>query len=185
MSFDSVKIGRNELCPCDSGKKYKKCCLINPEYEGNEEIPQDRVATLLGRKRLSEKLNLENVTLAPPMESLPKMSGAILELSKVMLDSARNKSERRVAITTACTAWNIAVIASDVNSLHEELHHFFEMCVPDKSQHDDFTHIILSMIAKKKTLFPDDHRLVVDFEIVDTRTYFSVNVAAMLPTEAG
>jgi uncharacterized protein YecA (UPF0149 family) len=23
----SDKIGRNELCPCGSGKKYKKCCL--------------------------------------------------------------------------------------------------------------------------------------------------------------
>jgi peptide deformylase len=23
------KIGRNELCPCGSGKKYKKCCLTN------------------------------------------------------------------------------------------------------------------------------------------------------------
>jgi len=23
---DVVKIGRNELCPCGSGKKYKKCC---------------------------------------------------------------------------------------------------------------------------------------------------------------
>jgi preprotein translocase subunit SecA len=22
----SVKVGRNELCPCGSGKKYKKCC---------------------------------------------------------------------------------------------------------------------------------------------------------------
>jgi tetratricopeptide (TPR) repeat protein len=22
----AVKVGRNELCPCDSGKKYKKCC---------------------------------------------------------------------------------------------------------------------------------------------------------------
>lgn len=22
-----AKIGRNELCPCGSGKKYKKCCL--------------------------------------------------------------------------------------------------------------------------------------------------------------
>lgn len=22
-----IKIGRNELCPCGSGKKYKKCCL--------------------------------------------------------------------------------------------------------------------------------------------------------------
>ena len=21
------KIGRNNLCPCESGKKYKKCCL--------------------------------------------------------------------------------------------------------------------------------------------------------------
>lgn len=24
---DSPKIGRNELCFCGSGKKYKKCCL--------------------------------------------------------------------------------------------------------------------------------------------------------------
>lgn len=22
-----MKLGRNELCPCGSGKKYKKCCL--------------------------------------------------------------------------------------------------------------------------------------------------------------
>ncbi|RYZ84342.1 MAG: DUF1186 domain-containing protein, partial [Proteobacteria bacterium] len=22
-----VKIGRNDPCPCGSGKKYKKCCL--------------------------------------------------------------------------------------------------------------------------------------------------------------
>ena len=29
------KIGRNDPCPCGSGKKYKKCCLgkeDNPEY---------------------------------------------------------------------------------------------------------------------------------------------------------
>ncbi|MEX5438627.1 SEC-C metal-binding domain-containing protein [Acinetobacter indicus] len=24
----STKIGRNETCPCGSGNKYKKCCLI-------------------------------------------------------------------------------------------------------------------------------------------------------------
>lgn len=23
----SVKIGRNDPCPCGSGKKYKKCCI--------------------------------------------------------------------------------------------------------------------------------------------------------------
>jgi preprotein translocase subunit SecA len=25
----SEKIGRNDLCPCGSGKKYKKCCMNN------------------------------------------------------------------------------------------------------------------------------------------------------------
>ncbi|MEM7581916.1 MAG: SEC-C metal-binding domain-containing protein [Acidobacteriota bacterium] len=26
MTRDSPKIGRNEPCPCGSGRKYKKCC---------------------------------------------------------------------------------------------------------------------------------------------------------------
>lgn len=24
------KVGRNEPCPCNSGKKFKKCCLLRP-----------------------------------------------------------------------------------------------------------------------------------------------------------
>lgn len=27
------KIGRNEKCPCGSGKKYKNCCLDSGKYE--------------------------------------------------------------------------------------------------------------------------------------------------------
>lgn len=27
----SIKIGRNEPCPCGSGKKYKKCCIDKPD----------------------------------------------------------------------------------------------------------------------------------------------------------
>jgi tetratricopeptide (TPR) repeat protein len=26
-----AKIGRNDLCPCNSGKKYKKCCMASAE----------------------------------------------------------------------------------------------------------------------------------------------------------
>ena len=26
------KIGRNDKCPCGSGKKYKKCCIDNDTY---------------------------------------------------------------------------------------------------------------------------------------------------------
>lgn len=32
-----VKIGRNDPCPCGSGKKYKKCCMNKPKQEVEEE----------------------------------------------------------------------------------------------------------------------------------------------------
>lgn len=31
------KTGRNDLCPCGSGKKYKNCCLSKGIFEGLEE----------------------------------------------------------------------------------------------------------------------------------------------------
>nr|WP_226382956.1 SEC-C metal-binding domain-containing protein [Burkholderia mayonis] len=29
MRREKPKIGRNEPCPCGSGRKYKHCCLIS------------------------------------------------------------------------------------------------------------------------------------------------------------
>ncbi|MHC4705009.1 MAG: SEC-C metal-binding domain-containing protein [Planctomycetota bacterium] len=29
MKLETPKVGRNEPCPCGSGKKYKKCCGKN------------------------------------------------------------------------------------------------------------------------------------------------------------
>jgi hypothetical protein len=30
-----MKAGRNERCPCGSGKKYKRCCIDNPKPQAN------------------------------------------------------------------------------------------------------------------------------------------------------
>lgn len=38
-----MKIGRNDPCPCGSGKKYKKCCLRKEENPANHFIPADVV----------------------------------------------------------------------------------------------------------------------------------------------
>jgi len=35
-----LKIKRNDKCPCGSGKKYKKCCLADPDK--NSEIIRAR-----------------------------------------------------------------------------------------------------------------------------------------------
>lgn len=40
-------VGRNDLCPCGSGKKYKKCCLIKDEAK---EIARNRI--VYGKKQL-------------------------------------------------------------------------------------------------------------------------------------
>jgi len=37
-----AKPGRNDPCPCGSGKKYKKCCLTNDEAEKGAEIAAAR-----------------------------------------------------------------------------------------------------------------------------------------------
>jgi len=34
----SKKIGRNDPCPCGSGKKYKKCCLDSKSVPINKTI---------------------------------------------------------------------------------------------------------------------------------------------------
>lgn len=33
MTREYRKIGRNDECPCGSGKKYKHCCLSSAKYE--------------------------------------------------------------------------------------------------------------------------------------------------------
>lgn len=35
---DIIKVGRNELCPCGSGKKFKKCCGYNLFYQHERNI---------------------------------------------------------------------------------------------------------------------------------------------------
>ncbi len=58
---ESVKIGRNEPCPCGSGKKYKRCCLTNDLLAVLESIkPANAMVD-------SDKLEYEDIT--PDWES--------------------------------------------------------------------------------------------------------------------
>jgi hypothetical protein len=36
------KIGRNDSCPCGSGKKYKRCCAKTETEMGHRELPSGR-----------------------------------------------------------------------------------------------------------------------------------------------
>lgn len=44
-----MKIGRNEPCPCGSGKKYKRCCLSLDEARGSVDISLTGAVQMLAR----------------------------------------------------------------------------------------------------------------------------------------
>ena len=62
-----MKIGRNDPCPCGSGKKFKKCCIDKPEYQTSS------ATATLPRNKTALKKNLvqENpwlTSLADPVD---------------------------------------------------------------------------------------------------------------------
>lgn len=41
-------LGRNDLCPCRSGKKYKKCCMIKSSAEQSAALPKGEFTYIAG-----------------------------------------------------------------------------------------------------------------------------------------
>lgn len=38
-----MRAGRNDPCPCGSGKKYKKCCLAKDQEKQRQQVEVERV----------------------------------------------------------------------------------------------------------------------------------------------
>lgn len=52
------KVGRNDPCPCGSGKKYKKCCAMKTPMQ-----------------KLAEKITVSAPQAAPQVPGVSKLSG--------------------------------------------------------------------------------------------------------------
>ena len=62
--MQSKKIKPNAKCPCNSGKKYKKCCYINPKIVKGKP-PNDEVIRIVGRlNELFKKLEDQMLILS-------------------------------------------------------------------------------------------------------------------------
>jgi hypothetical protein len=73
----SKKIGRNEPCPCGSGKKYKHCCLGKKAAAKNLTISKSEkpVPSPLAIKRFEQKLQKNPQQLEQIGKELEKYSG--------------------------------------------------------------------------------------------------------------
>lgn len=86
-----AKPGRNDRCPCGSGKKYKACCLTKDETAEREKLAADQAARearaaekRLSLRRLRAAMTAELAAAVPPDDSfdheLAQASYAALDL---------------------------------------------------------------------------------------------------------
>jgi len=59
-----LKVGRNDPCPCGSGKKYKKCCINKVESTQNSHQIQNKKVLQTQLERLPTSQLLENIKKA-------------------------------------------------------------------------------------------------------------------------
>ncbi|WP_174838916.1 MULTISPECIES: SEC-C metal-binding domain-containing protein [unclassified Ruegeria] len=51
------KLGRNDPCPCGSGRRYKRCCLKSGRFDGSRRDYYFQRAPLIRRSTVSQQQN--------------------------------------------------------------------------------------------------------------------------------
>ena len=92
-----AKIGRNEHCPCGSGKKYKHCCARNPQAGTRPSTPEEQL-------RISLMMAVDKI-----VEAASQNKKVIQELGVFVLLS-----------TTRGNSWLFEVTQSDCVQLARE-----------------------------------------------------------------
>jgi hypothetical protein len=123
------KIGRNDPCPCGSGKKYKKCCLLK-EQQGYE---QKR--SVAGRRKdetddFFEDLPAEPTGLRDENEAMEASAQSLLELedepfvSRTISDEVPEIGEEENALVDAW--WTAYQGMKDPDKIIRHLDGFFQ-----------------------------------------------------------
>lgn len=125
------KRGRNDLCHCGSGKKYKKCHLDDDERRATEARKAAPTAEWNRRR---------------PAEDLTSYAEPLL--------AATNGSKKAVveAISVAEAFWNIAVLPDEAKRARavEDL----ALGVPDEAEREELRAVAKMMIERHHQMFP-------------------------------
>jgi tetratricopeptide (TPR) repeat protein len=88
-----AKIGRNDLCPCGSGKKYKKCCLASDEAAARAARPAQPAAVPARRPSLASYVQEHD-----QLDELTAASNAVVDMVQAgNLDAAEQAAHDLLA----------------------------------------------------------------------------------------
>lgn len=81
-SFSKKNIGRNDPCPCGSGKKYKKCCLDKNHFSDIDFFPEE-LERLITEFKQYDKFKL--LSFLSSLQLYPKNHNQLLRLELISL----------------------------------------------------------------------------------------------------
>jgi hypothetical protein len=117
------KIGRNDPCPCGSGKKYKKCCRAKDEQQRSEGTKQEDIGALFeDLPSIEDRFEEPEVT-----EDAKESPGDDLEpyISKTIDKEMPEIGEQEQALVEAWRS-EYDAIADDPDRILTHLHAFFQ-----------------------------------------------------------
>ena len=182
LKMKNNKLGRNEICHCGSGKKYKRCCLLLDEACLLHDIRPSKAIQLNTehfRNRVQQRVGDKCSIVQGELNGV-KMSAVILDLAGFLLEVAHTKERQEAAIAITCAAWNIAVTGAEEKQ--NLLDSYFET-IDDPIHEQDTLDIINAIIERKQLLYPEINRLILDYEVNGTKNNLHLNVVSTVPNE--
>ena len=101
-----AKPGRNDPCPCGSGKKYKKCCLATEEAVEREQLAEAEAKR--AESAATHRLHLREVNRRPPLLEELSWAGPVsaVEVSEAVDRGVWLIDGRRPEIFLAATMYD-------------------------------------------------------------------------------
>ncbi len=169
-----MKISRNDFCPCESGLKYKKCCLNVYEKNVSDKKNENKSLSVF-KKRVANRFDNKFILSDNESQKI-KMSAVILEFADEILDQAQTKSQRESAVSIACVAWNMALLGSNASESAKE--DIFKKFADSNQEIEDIDNILSFLIRKKLNKYPHVNRFVVDYQYTEVNGDRRLNVAS-------
>lgn len=145
-----ARIGRNQPCPCGSGKKYKKCC-----YEKNN------ISKILLSNGFGKNLPKEAVITTNPQKE--KMSEVLLEFAEPLTDECEDDKAFYNVLQISAIAWNSSFFSpKERNKLIDES---INKHINDNSGREIAKEILSKMLERKEKNFPNIKRIIIDLQI--------------------
>ena len=167
----SYKIGRNELCSCGSGLKYKRCCLNKSDNANKFKNLESSNKKAIGR----------DITIIHNPENQEKMSALILDLIDEYYQHSKTLDESRSLVCLGCMAWNLSLL-SDGDARRDLAMKVARKAfsILDEQANNDFLSIMKHLTDKKLLKYPDNKRYIVNFNVTEYNNELNVQIASTL-----